>query len=300
MNTGEVGGVAIKKKRLWPYALVALLIAIVWAAGSLLVSLPSLPQPDGTPRGNGRAMGALVGTALWPALVIWFLFYFTFLRKRLSFAKSIGGAVVVFVVTTVVVVASMELIGGRVRAENAKATAVIAEFRKKTETLYQKLNADIAAIKLAPPLANIHALADVQVEREQVQRARQIYGGYVTALDQEVDWANKNIATLEVSPKVKERALTVIQEDLGAESTNRRVIDLTLKVLDARDEMLLTLQSRKDHWGEVKGQLVFDDQASLDAFKKANAAYTELNTQFATLAEEQRRAATESPKKVTP
>lgn len=280
------------RKPIWPLALLATLISIIWAGAYVYGNLSELPPPDGTPFGDGRAVGSWFGATAAAVFLTWLLFHLFAFRKS-GTGQSLSVLAIMLAVTTVVVVTPLLSLLGIARQADAIQSRIMEETQNNLAALSERLQTEFASLQLpVTPLDGIHSASDVEASLDRARRAGLLWNTYVTAVEAELESARQRISSAPLSDPQRELALGAFDAEMGPQSLMRRSLALATSAQENVEALLVFLQANNNHWAVQYGSFVFDDTGRLNEFNAIASRGDDIQRQIALLRQEQANAAT--------
>jgi hypothetical protein len=263
---------------MWPFAIVAALIAAAWAIAVVCADPMVGPQPDGQPGAVQRVFAFMIAytltIAVLSAAAIWLVFHLYVFRKRGSLGKSLG------VLALMVVGAFLLALPARLFTLAARVnerTAEIGEWNRAaadrvhaiTTDLNQHLS-DLGDLSIAGLRAQNEVDGLLDRTRQDVAYRR----AYLAQLDREFQAAREAASPLRLTEAERSALLEEFEHSAFAPLRARTALELS--AAEKRLEMVAMLEDNKAGWRVDGGRLLFSDAALLQRLNVMGADYDRL------------------------
>lgn len=260
-----------KRRPLWPFAIVATLIAVVLAAIGAAngVGVDDLPKggfndPDNLAVYAGW-LGYAMGSALMAAGLVWLVFYFLVFRNRAPLSPAVLVFAIMFVFATLAAapVRVMAVGVAIVEAQNA-AEAWENRTSASVRALSEQFRTDMEAVAFEGSfLTNLRTAGDVEDRRNKLQRAEMLMRAYIQNVDADIHAAEAETAGGAIEARLRHLWLNGFKTAFNADAPYRRILTLQIQRAQIGQAALALLAAKPDAWRFENGIVRISDEALL-------------------------------------
>jgi hypothetical protein len=263
---------------IWPFAITGALIAISWAALSVLVDPSGGPEPNGdldrTIEMVSYHAGYSLASAVLGAVVTWAVLYAFFFRNSVSISKSIA-TLLVMIVLAFLAAAPLRLLA--VGNYNQERRVAAAEWQRETnervDALRETLNSQSQSIAADIGPLNASEL-DIPDRLQRIQRAIELERQYGADLEAEIQAARGRLAQLDLTDEQRQRLSDDFEQAFVGPATHQAQVEL--RMMEKSEEIALFLQSTSGQWEPEGALFMFYSQQTLQRFNDLQGELTVL------------------------
>jgi len=269
---------AAERRPVWPFAIVAALIAAVWAI-AVVCAYPMLgPQPDGQPGTVQRVFAFMIVYTLTIAALssasIWLIFHLFVFRKRGSFLKSLGVLALMLAGAFLLALpARLITLAARVNDRTAEITEWNRAAADRVHAITTDLNQHISDLGDLS-IAGLHTQSEVDGLLDRTRRDVAYRRAYLAQLDREFQATRQAASLLRLTEAERTSLLDEFERSAFGPLHERTALELT--AAEKRLEMVAMLQDNKAGWRVEGGRLLFSDAALLRRLNAMGADYDRL------------------------